>query len=598
MFRSVASLAVCVLVGCGVTPAPEIVEGGHGVAPDARPEDRALFSVPPLSGGTLIVTHDGLAVAADPERDLVWVTNLDNGRVQGWLTLNIGDEPGRLVEDSTGNVHVALRRGGALVTFDPRANHLSVLQRRDVCAEPRGVALDTQTASVVVACTGGELVWLPTDGSAATTRLQVDSDLRDVIAQGDHLVVTTFRGAKVLSIDRAGTVGTRTTLPTGHNTLGTLAPSVAWRTIALPGGKLAVVHHRSKVEAVALSTSTQPPPPGSDAPYGGDNGFSCPTSIVDSAITIVGATPADTRQGQLSTGSLPIDLAVDESGYQIGVVTASPGKVSILYAANVLDQPSFGACAKLERVLFEGSEPIAVAWSGGTLVAQTRAPAGLHTSDGRVISFPVSTRVDRGFSMFHSQAGAPLACASCHAEGRDDGRVWQFIPDGTRRTQSLNGGLLRTSPFHWDGAFSDISGLMNEVFVKRMGGSRPSGDDITALAGWLDKLPAAKVHVSVDAAKVAHGQALFESTAVGCVSCHSGDRLTNNTTVDVGTGLKLQVPSLTGVAARGPWMHTGCAVTLADRFTKPSCGGGDLHGTTSQLTTADVDDLVAYLQTL
>ena len=44
-------------------------------------------------------------------------------------------------------------------------------------------------------------------------------------------------------------------------------------------------------------------------------------------------------------------------------------------------------------------------------------------------------------------------------------------------------------------------------------------------------------------------------------------------------------------------MHDGCAATLRDRF-NPACGGGDRHGVTSQLSSAQIDDLVAYLQTL
>jgi hypothetical protein len=43
-------------------------------------------------------------------------------------------------------------------------------------------------------------------------------------------------------------------------------------------------------------------------------------------------------------------------------------------------------------------------------------------------------------------------------------------------------------------------------------------------------------------------------------------------------------------------MHDGCATTLADRF--GACGGGDKHGHTSQLTAAQVADLVAYLDSL
>ena len=37
-------------------------------------------------------------------------------------------------------------------------------------------------------------------------------------------------------------------------------------------------------------------------------------------------------------------------------------------------------------------------------------------------------------------------------------------------------------------------------------------------------------------------------------------------------------------------------VTLRDRF--GPCGGGDLHGETSTLSEAEIDDLVAYMETL
>jgi cytochrome c peroxidase len=89
---------------------------------------------------------------------------------------------------------------------------------------------------------------------------------------------------------------------------------------------------------------------------------------------------------------------------------------------------------------------------------------------------------------------------------------------------------------------------------------------------------------------------LFESDEVGCLACHAGEQLTTNALVDVGTGGKFKVPSLRGVAARAPFLHDGCAPTLADRF--GPCGGGQFHGETSFLTELDVADLVAYLETL
>jgi cytochrome c peroxidase len=63
----------------------------------------------------------------------------------------------------------------------------------------------------------------------------------------------------------------------------------------------------------------------------------------------------------------------------------------------------------------------------------------------------------------------------------------------------------------------------------------------------------------------------------------------------VGTGRKFKIPSLIGVAARAPFMHDGCAATLADRF--GACGGSE-HGSTASLTPGQVSDLVAYMETL
>src|SRR5439155_1200658 len=94
------------------------------------------------------------------------------------------------------------------------------------------------------------------------------------------------------------------------------------------------------------------------------------------------------------------------------------------------------------------------------------------------------------------------------------------------------------------------------------------------------------------------GHTIFHVNAGGglaCATCHAGTLLTNNTTVDVGTGQPLQVPSLRGVSWRAPLMHNGCAKTLADRFGDAACTGGDKHGVTSTLTAAQLGDLTAYL---
>jgi cytochrome c peroxidase len=102
-----------------------------------------------------------------------------------------------------------------------------------------------------------------------------------------------------------------------------------------------------------------------------------------------------------------------------------------------------------------------------------------------------------------------------------------------------------------------------------------------------------------DRAAVDRGRLLFNDPTRGaCASCHSGPQFTNNTSVNVGTGRAFQVPSLVGIGSRGPFMHNGCAGTLAERFTNAACGGGDAHGRTSDMRPDEINDLVSFLQSI
>jgi cytochrome c peroxidase len=107
--------------------------------------------------------------------------------------------------------------------------------------------------------------------------------------------------------------------------------------------------------------------------------------------------------------------------------------------------------------------------------------------------------------------------------------------------------------------------------------------------------PNAPMRAKNDAAAM-RGLALFNSADVGCSGCHNGAKLTDNQSVDVGTGGKFQVPSLIGVAYHQPYIHDGCATTLRERF-DPACGGAT-HGKYQNLSESDLADLVAYLESL
>src|SRR5262249_43593816 len=185
---------------------------GQPSAVDSRPVVSALTAPPAISGGTLLVTRDGTrAVAADPDRDHVSIVTLADARVVATVALTPGDEPGRVVEDGAGRVHVALRRGGAVATIDLATN--TVTARRAVCGAPRGMAYDAARDQIHVACAGGDLVSLPAAGGDAVRRVNLDVDLRDVIVRPDgSLFVSRFKSGDLLAVDLTGSVTFRTKL--------------------------------------------------------------------------------------------------------------------------------------------------------------------------------------------------------------------------------------------------------------------------------------------------------------------------------------------------------------------------------------------------
>lgn len=74
---------------------------------------------PAISGGTLTVLRDDrTAVVSDPDHDAVWLVDLRSDDAPRRVSLTARDEPGRIVQDDLGGVHVVLRGGGAVATID------------------------------------------------------------------------------------------------------------------------------------------------------------------------------------------------------------------------------------------------------------------------------------------------------------------------------------------------------------------------------------------------------------------------------------------------------------------------------------------------
>jgi len=536
----------------------------------------------PFTGGTMTVTRDGKrAVVADPDRDRVVIVDLTTEQIADTIELAAGSQPARVIDDGAGRIHVALRGSGELLTITGADR-----TTQPICGEPRGLAWQEATDTIHIACATGELVSVPAGGGEPTRIVRLERDLRDVVVRGDGLVVTTFRSAQAIELDAQGNVVGRVAPALVQRqefdgTGMTLTPAiaeVAWRSVALADGTILMTHQRRLGTTLRIVT--------------GGYGVSCAGSPVESTVTAIHTDGTTQSLLPLARATLPVDIAVNPITGEMAVASAGSSTVDLLPKITTGTQPDSGMCTPMfvsELSSFEAGPPTSVAYKpDGTLLIY------YPESDGIVLHGSGGDRSDAGRTLFHQETSSGLACASCHPEGRDDGGVWTFDTLGQRRTQNLAGGVLSRAPFHWGADMPTFHALVDNVFTQRMGGDFVQPDQERALAAWLDRVPAPR-GVVVDADAVARGKELFEAPEQGCLSCHNGAAMTNKQMANI-IGTTVKVPSLIGVGARAPFMHDGCAATLRDRF--GVCGGGDNHGHTSQLSDAQVADLVAYLESL
>lgn len=228
-----------------------------------------------------------------------------------------------------------------------------------------------------------------------------------------------------------------------------------------------------------------------------------------------------------------------------------------------------------------------------------------------------------------------ISCGSCHFEGIEDGRVYDFSGrgEGLRNTVALLGRSgLKQGRLNWAATLDEIQDfehqirdlfkgrgfLSDEVFHagnhdQPLGapkaGLSPELDSLAAYVSSLDHVnpsPYRNDDGSLTADAIA-GKATFER--LGCGSCHVAPAFTDsprNLLHDVGTLtarsgtrasgplLGLDTPTLLGVWETAPYLHDGSAPTLRDVLTTKN--PDDLHGYVSSLSSTQVDELVAYLQ--
>ncbi|HCH62931.1 MAG TPA: hypothetical protein DFR83_09010, partial [Deltaproteobacteria bacterium] len=215
----------------------------------------------------------------------------------------------------------------------------------------------------------------------------------------------------------------------------------------------------------------------------------------------------------------------------------------------------------------------------------------------------LSADVLLGLQLFHDSgdprmaADAYISCASCHPDGEEDGRVWDFTQrgEGLRNTQSLRA-MPPSGPFHWTANFDELQDFENDIRLHQGGTGYLTDDDWAELeepledpkAGRsveLDALAAYMRHLAEEGPPPDPAPAPVDAVAVlseaGCIECHSGPRgtdaawdgddpvvhdvgtLTEASGSRVGASIEgLRTPPLVGLSHSAPYLHDGSAATL------------------------------------
>jgi len=259
-----------------------------------------------------------------------------------------------------------------------------------------------------------------------------------------------------------------------------------------------------------------------------------------------------------------------------------------------------------------------------------------------VATEPLAPAVLRGKRIFYDAVSTDLnlagymSCASCHLDGGQDGRVYDFsepMGEGFRNTIDLRGRAgTGHGRVHWSGNFDEIhdfegqirllgkgSGMMSEADFSEGTRSESLGLPKSGLSQHLDDLAAYVTSLDTFApspyrngdgsltADAVAGKAHFGT--LGCANCHGGSAFTDSSmgalhnvgTLTPNSGQRLggpldgiDTPTLRGVWNSAPYLHDGSAATLRDVLITRNPNG--THGAAGSLTVAEQDELIAYLQ--
>jgi YVTN family beta-propeller protein len=571
----------------------------------------------------LVAPDDRIYVANRGDRTVSVVTR--GNWEQPAAQIPVGVEPVGLALSDDGKTLLVVNaaaldsvESGSLMAVDTRS--LKVLWEVKVGDEPRGIAVIKGNEAVIALSRKGQLVKVNLSTRTVAEQIANLSDLANAgpgntgdVPAPEFAKSTTAQSRNMLEVV-ASPDGQRAYAPVvwasdqvlegdgnsggspGYGSSG--GPCGGGGSVATPG--IVTLEEDGKPAVDPLSTCN----PEGDTP---------PTVLAD---------PSIIPQG-------PTALAVDPTGQWLFVVNRESDSVAVMPTYSRVNIGS-GATVTQSVPVPAGPTGIALTRDGKTAWVYSAfehqlVPIQSVTSGGAQVLSPgkpitvagdtLDVEAVRGRKLFFSARDprmntVGLSCATCHVDGREDGHTWNFS-EGPRQTPMLAGRkLARTAPYHWAGEFPDFTAFVSHTIGQRMGGSGPGVDGERQLLAFIDSMPTPdNPFRGADLTPAQQrGEAVFRKA--GCQECHVGEALTNETMANVGTFVVsgrvlddqvrlnrgLNTPSLLGLGRSAPYLHDGSAATLKERILKDK--NLDAHGKTSGLSTAEVDDLVEYLQAL
>ena len=271
-----------------------------------------------------------------------------------------------------------------------------------------------------------------------------------------------------------------------------------------------------------------------------------------------------------------------------------------------------------QRVKLKGNGPRGLAVAGdkvyaaeyftGSLGVVTLSPAGPSLQSLPLGKEPAMTPVRKGEMLFNDAATMCFqqwqSCSTCHPDARMDAVNWDLLNDGIGNPKSTKSLVLsaQRSPVMARGVRKSAEEAVRTgmKFIQFMNPDEDRADPLFQYIKSLRPVPSPFLINGKLSASANRGKAVFDKAA--CSACHSGPYYTDMKLRDVGTsdgfdkGSSFVTPTLCEVWRTAPYLYDGRAATLKEVFTKNNPNGS--HGQTSNLSPQEIEDLIAYVNSL